>query len=118
MEGIYNRTSRRRIAEDFELLSTLFGRMRGLMFRFKIAKPLLFVFDRGRERQAAACTIHSLFVFIPFSAIYLDADKRVVDARVCQPFFTLFAPKKPAAYLIEGGPGLVELVKPGDVLEF
>ncbi len=118
MEGIYNKTSHKEIAEEFELLSTLFGRMRGLMFWGKISRPLLFVFDKGRERPAAACAIHSLFVFIPFSAIYLDADKRVVDARVCPPFFTFFAPKKPAAYLIEGEPGLAKMVKEGDVLEF
>ncbi|MFA6036036.1 MAG: hypothetical protein WC759_03690 [Candidatus Micrarchaeia archaeon] len=118
MGGIYNRTSRKALCEDFELLSTLFGRMRGLMFRLSIRKPLLFVFDRGRERPAAACAIHSLFVFFSFSAIYLDSEKRVIASSVCPPFLTLFSPKKPAAYLIEGEPGLAKMAKEGDLLEF
>jgi uncharacterized membrane protein (UPF0127 family) len=115
--SILNKTTGKKVCASFDTLETPMARMRGLMFR---AKPenLLFVFDGGKERHASACAIHSLFVFFPFSAIYLDARKRVMDSRVCSPFTTFMKPKRDAAYLLEGGPELAAKVKEGDVLEF
>lgn len=103
------------MAKDFELVESALSRTRGLMFRCGVKKPLLFVFEgTGRKRR----TIHSLFVSFPFSAIFLDDGKRVVDVRVAEPFISFITPKKPCRYLIEGSPGLAKEVRVGDVLEF
>ena len=118
MARIYNRTQNEALADSAELADTFFSRVRGLMFRRRIERPLIFVFDEGQEKSGQACAIHSLFVFFSFSAIYLDAKKRVVDVAVCGPFLSFMMPRSECAYLIEGEPGLVEKVRVGDVLEF
>ncbi|MDO8340102.1 MAG: DUF192 domain-containing protein [Candidatus Burarchaeum sp.] len=118
MARIYNRTRNEALADSAELADTFFSRARGLMFRRRIEKPLIFIFDEGQEKNMRACAIHSLFVFFSFSAIYLDAKKRVVDVRVCGPFFSFMMPRSECAYLIEGEPGLTGKVGVGDVLEF
>jgi uncharacterized membrane protein (UPF0127 family) len=118
MGRIYNKTRAGVLATEFGLADTALARARGLMFRRGIRKPLLFVFDNGRERARASCAVHSLFVFFPFSAIFLNSEKRVVDVRVAGPFISLITPRKDSAYLIEGRPELAGKVRVGDVLEF
>jgi len=115
---IYNKTRKEALAGSFELADTFSARARGLMFRRRVERPLLFVFDEGRNRSAQACAIHSFFVFFTYSAIYLDGQKRVLEAHVGKPFISFIVPRTECAYLIEGEPRLVEKVRVGDVLEF
>ncbi len=115
MGGIYNKSRKKRVAQDFELADSIPKRALGLMFRCGLKMPVLFVFD---NRSRYSCSIHSLFVFFPFSAIFLDEGKRVVDVRIARPFVSFIIPKKRSKYLIEGKPELAELVRVGDVLEF
>jgi len=118
MGRIHNRSRGAVLAGGFELADSVFTRTRGLMFRGGVERPLLFVFNGGRERARLSCAIHSLFVFFPFSAIFLDRGKRVVDVRIARPFLSLIIPREDSAYLIEGGPGLAGKVSVGDGLEF
>ncbi|VVC03287.1 putative ACR [Candidatus Burarchaeum australiense] len=118
MGKLYNKRSRAVLANSLDVADSFFARARGLMFKSEVRRPLLFVFDEGKAKSRQACAIHALFVFFSFSAIYLDAAKRVVDVRVCDPFFSFVVPKKRSAYLIEGTPALAGKVRVGDVLEF
>lgn len=87
----------------FEIADTMLKRAKGLMFRSKIEKPILFILpSESRELNS----IHSLFVFFPFDAVFLDSKGVVVDIREnIQPFTFSITPKKPAKYLIEFGAG-------------
>lgn len=60
---------------------SLFGSALGLMFKGKNTKNLLFEFKRDTRTS-----IHSLFVFFRFLAIWLDKDNNVVDFRIVKPF--------------------------------
>jgi uncharacterized membrane protein (UPF0127 family) len=85
--------------EEFELADTTLKRIRGLMFRRSIKKPLLFILP-AESRELAA--IHSFFVFFPFDAVFLDSKRVVVDVRSeIKPFTSNITPNKPAKYLIE-----------------
>lgn len=80
---------------ECEVARTFFEKMRGLMFSGR--KNILFVFDRERFFG-----IHSLFVFFPFDAIYLDSRKIVVDvAKGVKPFTPYLENRTPAKYLLE-----------------
>ncbi len=118
MARIYNKTRNEALADSAELADTFFSRARGLMFRRRIEKPLIFVFDEGREKSRNACAIHSFFVFFSYAAIYLDEKKRVLETHVGKPFISFIVPQRECAYLIEGDPSLVDKVQVGDVLEF
>lgn len=74
-----------------------FGEAFGLMFRRKeSAKTLLFDFS-GRKRLA----LHSLFVFFPFLALWLDDKNKIVEIRKIKPFSFNVFPKKPFSKIIE-----------------
>lgn len=91
--------------------------LRGLMLRRTLAEDeaLLFVYRRASRVEAA---IHMFFVFFPIAAVWLDDEGRVIDAKLARPWQPYYAPARPARYLIEGHPRLLERVRPGDALAF
>ncbi|MEM4389322.1 MAG: DUF192 domain-containing protein [Candidatus Micrarchaeia archaeon] len=89
---------------EFEVCSSFLARARGLMFR-RHPTRLLFVFP-----SAGMHAIHSLFVFFPFDAIFLDERKRVVFVRKNIPPFTLLVrPPRAIRYLLELPAGKVDV---------
>lgn len=76
---------------------SFFGKAIGLMFSSKEkAKPLLFNFyDLSGE------SIHSLFVFYPFLAIWIDENNSVIDAEIVKPWRFSVKPEKKFVKLIE-----------------
>ena len=80
---------------DVEKLS-IPGMFVGLMFKSKETDILLFNFLYKRR-----WSIHSLFVFFPFLAIWLDEKDKVIEAEIVKPFSFSISPKKPIKKLIE-----------------
>lgn len=81
------------IAEDCNLLKKGIG----LMFsRRKNAKILLFRFKRKQKIQ-----IHSLFVFYPFIALWINNDGKIIDMKKVNPFTFCISPKKSSFNLVE-----------------
>lgn len=74
--------------------NTIFSRFRGLMFRRKL-KPLIFEFSKP-----VTLSIHSLFVFKSFRAIWL-LNNEIVDDKIIKPFRFHIKPKKEFNVLIE-----------------
>lgn len=69
----------------------------GLMFSSrKNAKALLFEFDKPKK-----IAIHSLFVFFPFFALWLNGKNRIVEIKRVNPFSLNIAQRKSAEKLIE-----------------
>jgi len=90
---------------------------KGLMLRTSLPddEGLLFVY---RRENIAETTIHMFFVFFSIAAVWLDNEGCVVDAKLARPWRPFYAPAKPARYLIEARPSLLERVKVGDQLTF
>ncbi|MBI2452392.1 DUF192 domain-containing protein [Candidatus Pacearchaeota archaeon] len=72
------------------------GKFIGLMFKSKNTENLLFEFKNKR-----LISIHSLFVFFHFLAIWLDDKDNIVEYRIIKPFSFIIKPKNPAKKLIE-----------------
>jgi uncharacterized membrane protein (UPF0127 family) len=89
---------------------------RGLMLRRALPddEGLLFTYRRASITDAA---IHMFFVFFAIAAIWLDDEGRVVDVKLARPWRPYYAPAKPARYLIEARPIVLEWVSVGDQLE-
>lgn len=87
----------------------------GLQFRRSLPddEGLLFVFNK---QSVAASSIHMFFVFFPIAAVWLDDAQCVVDATLARPWRPAYAPAKPARYLIEARPSLLDRVQIGDRL--
>lgn len=96
---------------------TFFKRWRGLMLRRRLDEDegLLFTFRHENRGESA---IHMFFVGFPIAAVWLDAHGVVVDARLAKPWRPYYAPARPARYLIEAPPSLLERVAIGDQLAF
>jgi len=75
----------------------LFGMFRGLMFRRR-EKVEALLFDFETPRRAA---IHSLFVFFPFVAIWLDEDNKILEIKKVFPWKFFVFPKMNFCKLIE-----------------
>ena len=74
---------------------SFFGKFTGLMFNR--GRDVL-LFDFGKEVRYS---IHSLFVFYPFLALWLDSNNKVLDYKTITPFRFGIKPKKSFRKLIE-----------------
>ena len=113
---IRNLTNNDVLATKVRHCDTFLSRAQGLMFHRPLTKDEALIFVERRESISRAA-IHMFFVFFPIAVIWLDADKRVVDKVLAQPFRPYYAPRQPAQYYIEGHPDLLEKVQMGDILE-
>ena len=91
--------------KQLEILRTPFSKVRGLMFRTDIKKPLLFIFDKEARKRNS---IHSFFCIFPFDAVYMDKNGKVTDLiQNIYPFTINITPKKASKYLIEAKAGFI-----------
>ncbi|MBN2122185.1 DUF192 domain-containing protein [Candidatus Micrarchaeota archaeon] len=97
---------------ECETAYTFFDKVRGLMFRKKIA-PILFDFNYEGTHG-----IHSFFVFSPFYAIYLSASKEVIDKFRVVPNEAYRCNASPARYLLEIDEGRAAWFNKGDKVVF
>ncbi|MEM5832090.1 MAG: DUF192 domain-containing protein [Candidatus Aenigmatarchaeota archaeon] len=107
---------RKHCLKNVEIANNYFKRLRGLMFRRKIDKPLVIVLEKESRINSI---IHSFFVFFKFDAVFLNSKNVVVDLKEDIMPFTLFIlPKKPAKFVIELKKGEIRRrnIKIGDLV--
>lgn len=81
-----------------DMANSFMSRFMGLMFKGSVDKGLVLKIPPGRGRRGSG--IHMFFMRIPLDVLFLDADKKVVDAVILNPW-QMYNPKKPARYVIE-----------------
>jgi len=95
----------------------MFSRTMGLMFQRKL-KPEQGIILIAQEKSILHTSIHSFFVFFPFTAIWLDEKKRVLEKKDIKPFQAFLSPKKPAKYVLETNPETAKNIVLGMTLDF
>ncbi len=85
------------ITIEAEVCKNVFSQARGLTFRSRESAPALFFPFSGDVREP----IHSLFVFFPFVAIWLNEKGKVVEIRKVKPFRFYVCPKKKFRNFVE-----------------
>ena len=93
------------------------SRLRGFMFRRRLAPGEALVLVEARESQLAT-SIHMFFVSFALGVVWLDSAGRVVDKVVALPWRPYYAPRGPARYILETHPDFLARVAIGDVLAF
>ena len=74
-----------------------FGKGIGLMFHRREKCPaMLFEFQKPTKMS-----IHSVFVFFPFAAVWLDDKNKVLERKIVKPFRISIVPEKPFYKLVE-----------------
>ena len=96
MEILIKHKSKSIKISDIKKLSE-FGKGIGLMFHRREKCPaMLFEFDKPTRMG-----IHSLFVFFPFGAVWLDDKNKIVDMKIVKPFRLFVSSKNPFYKLLE-----------------
>ncbi len=112
---VENRTRGEIILSRVKWCDSFLSNLRGLTFRRALAADEGLLLDQKIENIVAS-SIHMMFVFFPIAALWLDNEFRVVDKTLAHPFRLYYASRKPARYVLEGPPALLERVEIGDQL--
>ena len=97
--------------------ATFGSKLRGLMFRRSIDPDEGLVLAETRS-SVAATSIHMVFVPFDIAAIWLDANFEVVHKVLAKAWRPFYAAPKPAKYVLEGPPALLDRVAIGETLRF
>ncbi|NPA93539.1 MAG: DUF192 domain-containing protein, partial [Chloroflexi bacterium] len=95
---IENRTHPLKSPLTLDLCDTFRCRFLGLMGRRSLARDRGLLFRWPREGRVDTA-IHMLFMRFPIAVIWLDAQQRVVDARLARPWVDFLMPQKAAQYV-------------------
>lgn len=92
-------------------------RFRGLQLRAPLPanEGLLLEFD---SESIMASSIHMFFMRFAIAAVWLNSDFEVVGTALAKPWRPYYAADKPARYVLEAMPALLERVQVGDRLVF
>lgn len=97
MKNIVLKYKNKKINLEVKNCKYFFQRIRGLMFcRREKAFALLFDF-----KKLTRISIHSLFVFFPFIAVWIDDKNRVIEVRKVELWEFRVLPKKKFCKLVE-----------------
>jgi uncharacterized protein len=112
---IRNLTRKNVICSDEKVLKYIWQQVKGLMFTFKMKKPLLFCFSKEKKQN-----FHMFFVFYPIDLIFIDKNKKVVEIKENFKPFAVFKSNNNAQYVLElENKGIYNSkTKVGDQLEF
>jgi uncharacterized membrane protein (UPF0127 family) len=96
---------------------TFVCKLRGLTFRRRLEMRDALILAEASDGTSLT-SIHMMFVFFPIAAIWINSSGEVVDSRLAKPFRPVYIPRAPARYVLEGPPELLQLLRPGDQVQF
>lgn len=90
-------------------------KFRGLMLRASLPEDegLLFSYP---QPGIVETSIHMMFMRFAIAVLWLDADFKIVDKKLAKPWRPLYASEKPAQYVLEAPPAVLERVMIGEQL--
>ena len=93
------------------------SKLRGFTWRRYLSPSDGLVLVNNKEDRLNSA-IHMFFVFFDLGVIWVDAQGVVVDKVLAKPWRPHYAPQKPAQYVIEGHPNILNQLQIGDTLTF
>ncbi|CAG0935680.1 hypothetical protein TFLX_04529 [Thermoflexales bacterium] len=106
-----------RLLGQVKWCATFGTKLRGLMFRRALDPDEGLVLAETRS-SIAATSIHMFFVPFDIAALWLDENFQVVHKALAKSWRPYYASPKPARYVLEGPPALLERVTIGETLCF
>lgn len=89
----------------------------GLQFRrrLKPGEGLILVMPKDSIPQSS---IHMFFVFFSIAAVWINSKGVVTSAQLAKPWRPFYSSPKPAKYVLEASPSILERIKVGEKLNF
>ncbi len=97
--------------------SSLFCRLRGLMFRRHLQPDEGIILVGGRDSFLDA-TIHMFFCFTDLTVVWVNNARQVVDVRLARKWAPAYIPRRPARYVLETHPSRLSEFQVGDQIDF
>ncbi len=98
------------------LCSSYWERLRGLMFQPHLAPFEGILLAEPREGRLEVA-IHMLFMRFDIAVIWINRDRRVVDACHARPWALMHVPRQPASYILETHPNYLACFRVNDEVE-
>jgi len=92
-------------------------RLRGLMFRSRLAEDEGLLLVEGRDSRVDSA-IHMFFVFMDLAVIWINAQNQVVDLVLARAWHPMYVPRAPARFILEIPPSRLDEYQIGDKVEF
>lgn len=93
------------------------SKLQGFMFKKTLTpEEALVLVEKSENRVNTA--IHMLFMNFDLGVLWVNASGEVVDKTYAKRWKLQYTPSKPAQYVIEMHPSLLDVVKIGDHIEF
>lgn len=93
-----NIQSQRKEIAKIDIADNYYKRLKGLMFKKEIAKPLVFKIPKSKNKNRSA--IHSCFMRFEIAIVFIDFKDKIYEIANLKPW-QFYSPKKPAKYIIE-----------------
>ncbi len=91
-------------------------RLRGFTFRRTIDKDEGILLVQSRESRVDS-SIHMLAVFFDLAVFWLDESFTVVDKKLAKQWALAYVPRRPARYVLEIHPDLLDFFDIGDTVQ-
>ncbi|MEN6436694.1 MAG: DUF192 domain-containing protein [Anaerolineaceae bacterium] len=112
-----NETTSQSTCITLRLCNTFFLKFKGLMFQ-KDIKPLEgLVFDEFKDTKVNTA-IHMLFMRFPIGVLWVNSEKIIVSKTYAKPWKLMYTPEKPARFVIEVHPEVLNYYQVGDKIIF
>jgi uncharacterized membrane protein (UPF0127 family) len=99
------------------LCNTFFLKFKGLMFQKEIIPSEGLVFDEFKDTKINTA-IHMLFMRFPIGVLWVNSDHVIVSKVLAKPWKLMYSPEKPARYVIEVHPEVLNYYQVGDTIIF
>ena len=99
-----------------KLCNTFITRFRGLMLVPSILPESGVLIDEQSD-SIAGTSIHMLFMNFDIAVVWINSQLQVVDARIAKRWRPMYAPAKPARYVLELHPDRLPDFQPGDKVD-
>ncbi len=93
------------------------SKLRGFTFRRQLAADDGLVLVEKSDSKMST-SIHMFFVFFDLGVIWVNDAGEVVGTVLAKPWRLSYVPPKPARYVIEGHPAILDKVQVGDHIQF
>jgi uncharacterized membrane protein (UPF0127 family) len=102
---------------NVDYCSSFFSRLFGLMFRRNLnAQEGILLVEKSQSKINTS--IHMFFMNFDIAAVWIDANKTVVDVQLARRWRPYYASSSPAQYVLETHINHLSDFKPGDHLTF
>src|SRR5512143_1775062 len=99
-----------------KLCNTFITRFRGLMLAPSILPEGGVLIDEQSD-SIAGTSIHMLFMNFDIAVVWINSQLKVVDVRLARRWRPMYAPAKPARYVLELHPDRLRDFQPGDKVD-